>query len=85
MIAPAFMNSAARMNSGMASRSWLAIMPLSNCSAAVPMSSPDRNSQRIEPPIIAWPTGSPTRLRPTMATSARAKGLARFIGRRSNS
>ncbi len=53
MMLPVFMNSAARMNSGIASSSWLAIMPFSNCSAAVPMSRPDRNSQRIEPPIIA--------------------------------
>ena len=53
MMLPVFMNSAARMNSGIASSSWLAIMPFSSCSAAVPMSRPDRNSQRIEPPIIA--------------------------------
>ena len=53
MMLPVFMNSAARMNSGIASSSWLAIMPFSNCSAAVPMSRPDRNSQRMEPPIIA--------------------------------
>jgi hypothetical protein len=53
MMLPVFMNSAARMNSGIASSSWLAIMPFSNCSAAVPMSMPDRNSQRMEPPIIA--------------------------------
>ncbi len=53
MMLPVFMNSAARMKSGMASSSWLAIMPFRSCSAAVPMSSPDRNSQRIDPPIIA--------------------------------
>ena len=53
MMLPEFMNSAARMNSGMASSSWLAIMPFSSCSAAVPMSRPDMNSQRIDPPIIA--------------------------------
>ena len=34
------MNSAARMNSGIASSSWLPIIPFSNCSAAVPMSRP---------------------------------------------
>ncbi len=53
MMLPVFMNSAARMNSGIASSSWLAIMPFRNCSAAVPMSRPDRNSQRMDPPIIA--------------------------------
>ena len=53
MMLPVFMNSAARMNSGMASSSWLVIMPLSSCSAAVPMSWPCMNSHRIEPPIIA--------------------------------
>ncbi len=42
MMLPVFMNSAARMNSGMASSSWLPIMPFSNCSAAVPMSRPAR-------------------------------------------
>ena len=39
---PVFMNSAARMNSGMASRISLRYIPLSSCSAAVPMSSPAR-------------------------------------------
>ncbi len=43
MMLPVFMNSAARMNSGMASSRKLAIMPLSSCSAAVPMSRPARN------------------------------------------
>ena len=40
---PVFMNSAARMNSGMASSTSLRYIPLSSCSAAVPMSSPARN------------------------------------------
>ncbi len=53
MMLPEFMNSAARMNSGMASSNWLVIIPFSSCSAAVPMSRPETNSQRIDPPIIA--------------------------------
>jgi hypothetical protein len=40
MMLPVFMNSAARMNSGMASSRKLVYMPLSSCSAAVPMSRP---------------------------------------------
>ena len=83
MMLPVFMNSAARMNRGIASSSWLAIMPLSSCSAAVPMSRPDRNSQRIEPPIIAYASGSPVTLRTTIAMTASEKGLVRFIVRSS--
>jgi hypothetical protein len=37
---PLFINSAARMNSGIASSTKLEYMPLSSCSAAVPMSRP---------------------------------------------
>ena len=40
MIAPLFMNSAARMKSGIASSRKLEYMPFSSCSAAVPMSAP---------------------------------------------
>ena len=39
---PVFMNSAARMNSGTASSTWLEYMPFSSCSAAVPRSRPAR-------------------------------------------
>src|SRR5436190_14600717 len=81
MMLPVLMNEAARMNSGMASNNWLAIMPFSNCSAAVPMSRPDTKSQRMDPAIIAKATGSPMMLNPTMATSASNNGLVGFIGR----
>ena len=40
MMLPAFMNSAASTNSGIASSRKLVYMPLSSCSAAVPMSRP---------------------------------------------
>ncbi len=63
---PELMMAAARMNNGIASKRKLEYVPLSNCSAAAPMSMPLRYRYRTDPPIMACPTGTPSRLSPTM-------------------